>query len=77
VYVCGTAVAAQPPGLLTTRHCRGDKRLAPTQNITASRIAPVHVCSCLGSAVSGGLGPGQGLTVESLEAPAAAGVRRE
>jgi hypothetical protein len=31
----------------------------------------------LGSAVSGGLGPGQGLTVESLEAPAAAGVRRE
>jgi hypothetical protein len=33
--------------------------------------------SGLGSAVSGGLGPGQGLTVKSLEAPAAAGVRRE
>jgi hypothetical protein len=33
--------------------------------------------SGLGSAVSGGLGPGQGLTVESLEVPAAAGVRRE
>ncbi|KAF6264369.1 calcium-activated chloride channel-domain-containing protein [Scenedesmus sp. NREL 46B-D3] len=39
--------------------------------------ADAAAISGLGSVVSGGLGPGQGLTAASFEMPAAAGVRRE